>query len=176
MIRSRRRAAAASALAAVACLGASVEQVPPGKVFRPIVRGLHGAVAAGNPMTVEAGLRLLRAGGNAVDAGVAATFAAAVTEFSHFGMGGEASILIYMQKSDKVWAVNADGPAPNLATPEYFIQKGNRVPPSTGYLAATVPAVVDGLLLVLREHGTKSFEEVIAPAVDYADGFPMSEF
>jgi gamma-glutamyltranspeptidase/glutathione hydrolase len=137
---------------------------------------MHGAVAAGNPLTVEAGLRLLRAGGNAVDAGVAATFAAAVTEFSHFGMGGEASILIYLQTEDRVIAVNADGPAPMLATPEFFLARGDKVPPPTGILAATVPAVVDGLLLALREHGTKSFEEVIAPAVEYADGFPMSEF
>jgi len=167
-----------SAVAGLALLlaAASVEQVPPGKVFRPIVRGLHGAVAAGNPLTVEAGLRLLRAGGNAVDAGAAATFAAAVTEFSHFGMGGEASILIYLQTDDRVIAVNADGPAPMLATPEFFLARGDKVPPPTGILSATVPAVVDGLLLALREHGTKSFEEVIAPAVEYAGGFPMSEF
>ena len=154
--------------------GASVEQVPPGKVFRPVVRGLHGAVAAGSPMTVEAGMRLLRTGGNAVDAGVAATFAAAVTEFSHFGMGGEASILYYLTEQDRVVAVNADGPAPALADPEEFVKRGGI--PATGILSATVPAVVDGLLLALREHGTKSFAEVIAPAIEYADGFPMSEF
>ena len=163
------------ALATGLLMGASVEQVPPGKVFRPVVRGLHGAVAAGNPMTVEAGLRILRAGGNAVDAGVAATFAAAaVTEFSHFGMGGEASILIYLEKTDRVLAVNADGPAPGLATPEFYQKKGGI--PATGILAATVPAVVDGLLLALREHGTMSFAQVIAPALEYAHGFPMSEF
>ncbi|HEY3176583.1 MAG TPA: gamma-glutamyltransferase family protein [Candidatus Polarisedimenticolia bacterium] len=164
----------AVALAALVALGASVEQVPPGKVFRPVVRGLHGAVAAGNPMTVEAGLRMLRGGGNAVDAGVAATFAAAVTEFSHFGMGGEASILIYLQKPDRVVAVNADGPAPMLATPDLYLEKGGI--PATGILSATVPAAVDGLLLALREHGTLRFEEVIQPAIEYADGFPMSEF
>ena len=122
--------------------GASVEQVPTGKVFRPVVRGMHGAVAAGNPMTVEAGLGLLRSGGNAVDAGVAATFAAAVTEFSHFALGGEASILIYVSKEDRVVAVNADGPAPALADPEEFVKKGGI--PATGILSATVPAVVDG--------------------------------
>jgi gamma-glutamyltranspeptidase / glutathione hydrolase len=171
-----RAAAAGVAVLGLLQMGASVEQLPPGKVFRPIVRGMHGAVAAGNPLTVEAGLRLLRAGGNAVDAGVAATFAAAVIEFSHFGMGGEASILVYDQKNDRVMAVNADGPAPMLATPEFFLKRGDKVPPGAGYLAATVPSVVDGLLLVLREHGTKSYEEVIAPALDYADGFPMSEF
>ncbi|HET6374113.1 MAG TPA: gamma-glutamyltransferase family protein, partial [Candidatus Polarisedimenticolia bacterium] len=148
--------------------------VPPGKVFRPILRGTHGAVAAGSPLAVEAGMRLLRAGGNAVDAGVAATFAAAVTEFSHFGMGGEASILYYLEAKDRVVAVNADGPAPMLATSEFYVQKGGI--PATGILSATVPAAVDGLLLALREDGTKSFAEVIAPAIDYADGFPMSEF
>ena len=176
MKHRQRVVVAGLAVLGVLQLGASVEQLPPGKLFRPIVRGMHGAVAAGNPLTVEAGLRLLRSGGNAVDAGVAATFAAAVTEFSHFAMGGEASILIYKQKEDRVVAVNADGPAPMLATPEFFVKRGDKVPPATGYLAATVPSVVDGLLLALREHGTKSFEEVIAPALEYADGFPMSEF
>ena len=176
MDSSKRSALVCVSLLGVLQMGASVEQLPPGKVFRPIVRGLHGAVAAGNPLTVEAGLRLLRTGGTAVDAGVAATFAAAVTEFSHFGMGGEASILIYKQKEDQVIAVNADGPAPMAATPEFFTRRGDKVPPSTGYLAATVPAVVDGLLLALREHGTRSFGDVIAPAIEYADGFPMSEF
>src|SRR5215475_9790835 len=176
MDQSRRMAAVCLAFLAILQMGASVEQLPPGKVFRPIARGMHGAAAAGNPLTVEAALRILRAGGNATDAGVAATFAAAVTEFSHFAMGGEASILIYERKQDKVVAVNADGPAPMLATPEFFLKRGDKVPPSAGYLAATVPSVVDGLLLALREHGTKSFEETIAPAIEYADGFPMSEF
>ncbi|MGH9866595.1 MAG: gamma-glutamyltransferase family protein [Candidatus Polarisedimenticolia bacterium] len=189
----------------VACLaltvvGASVEHVPPGKVFRPVLRGTHGAVAAGNPLTVDAGMRLLRAGGNAVDAGVAATFAAAVLEFSHFGMGGEASILYYLESTKKVVAVDADGPAPREATAEYFLKasiprsstapgdsQASRTapakpagpppaPPATGILAATVPAVVDGLLLALREDGTRSFEEVIAPAIEHADGFPMGDF
>ncbi len=162
------------ACAAILLGAGSVEQVPPGKVFRPIVRGVRGAVAAGGPLAVEAGLALLRAGGSAVDAGVAATFAAAVTEFSHFGMGGEASILVYLQAEDRVVSVNADGPAPRLADPEFFVKRGGI--PDTGVLAATVPAAVDGLLLVLAEHGTRSFEEVVAPAIQYADGFPMGEF
>ncbi len=92
-VRSRLLVAAAAA----AALSASVEDVPPGKVFRPVVRGMHGVVAAGSPLAVEAGLRLLRSGGNAVDAGVAATFAAAVTEFSHFALGGEGSFIYYME-------------------------------------------------------------------------------
>ncbi len=141
--------------------------------FRPVVRGLRGAVAAGGPLAVEAGMRTLRAGGNAVDAGVAATFAAAVTEFSHFGLGAEASILYYLEASDRVVAVNADGPAPMLATPERFA--GQKVLPGTGILAATVPSVVDGLLLALREDGSMSFEQVIAPAIEHADGFPVGE-
>lgn len=177
-----RRRAAIAFVSVFALTGASVEQVPPGKVFRPVVRGLRGVVAAGHPLTVEAGLRMLRAGGNAVDAGAAATFAAAVLEFSHFGMGGEASILYYLEREKKVLAVNADGPAPALATPEAFLQDlpagqpPPPAPPATGVKAAVVPAVVDGLLLALRQHGTVSFEQAIAPAIEHADGFPMGEF
>ncbi len=188
---------AVTGLAVLHAWPASVEHVPPGKVFRPVLRGTHGAVAAGNPLTVDAGMRILRSGGNAVDAGVAATFAAAVLEFSHFGMGGEASVLYYLQGPRRVVAVNADGPAPQAATAEHFLtakrppsstapgdapQPADKTsgppiaPPATGILAATVPAVVDGLLLALRDDGTKSFEEVIAPAIEHADGFPMGEF
>jgi len=169
---------AVAALAATA-LSASVEQVPPGRVFRPVVRGTHGVVAAGSPLAVEAGLRLLRSGGNAVDAGVAATFAAAVTEFSHFALGGEGSFIYYMQDGGEMVVVNADGTAPALATPEFFLDPANQDGltgiPTTGVLAATAPAVVDGLLLALERHGTRDFAEVIAPAIEYADGFPMYE-
>ena len=83
--------------------------------MRQAVRGTHGAVAAGSEYATEAGMRTYYRGGNAVDAGVASMFAASVTEFSHFGMGGEAPILI-RTKAGKVYSIAGVGTMPKLAT------------------------------------------------------------
>src|ERR1700722_1481062 len=82
-------------------------------------RGTKGALASGSDYAEEAGMRTFFHGGNAVDAGVAAMFAASVSEFSHFGMGGEAPILI-RTKAGKVYAIAGAGPMPKLATAKMF--------------------------------------------------------
>ena len=79
--------------------------------FRPVVRGKRGVVAGGQPLSVEAGLRILQRGGNAVDAGVATILAASVIEFSHFSFGGEVPILIKL-KDQKVVVIEGMGQAP----------------------------------------------------------------
>src|SRR5262249_41743876 len=84
-------------------------------------RGTKGALASGSEYADEAGMRIYFHGGNAVDAGVAAMFAASVAEFSHFGMGGEAPILI-RTKAGKVYSIAGVGPMPKLATPKFFLE------------------------------------------------------
>src|SRR5712692_6400895 len=84
---------------------------PGADTFRPVVRGKRGAVAAGNPLSAEAGMRLLQRGGNAVDAGCAAILAASVIEFSHFTFGGEVPIIIKPKNGDPV-VINGQGTAP----------------------------------------------------------------
>ena len=142
--------------------------------MRPEITGQRGIVAGGRHYSVAAGTRVLQQGGNAVDAGVAAVFAASVCEISHFGFGGEVPILIYDAKSKRVVVVNGQGPAPKAASPALFVAKGKIDP--NGPLAATVPAVLDALALALSEFGTMSLEQVMAPAIELADGFPMYEF
>jgi gamma-glutamyltranspeptidase/glutathione hydrolase len=83
--------------------------------FRPVVRGRRGVVAGGHPLSVEAGMRTLQHGGNAVDAGVATILAASVIEFSHFSFGGEVPILIKLKGRD-VAVVEGMGTAPAKAT------------------------------------------------------------
>jgi len=117
---------------------------------------------------------MLQMGGNAVDAGVAAVFAASVVEISHFGFGGECPLMIYDAKTRKVVVVNGQGPAPKAATPEIFQAKGKV--DANGPLAATVPAVLDSLAIALSRYGTMRLEQVMAPAIEYADGFPMYAF
>jgi len=158
--------------------------------FRPVVRGRRGAISAGSPLAAEAGMRMLQSGGNAVDAGVASILAASVIEFSHFGFGGEVAILIKMG-SGQVVAINGQGTAPQLATREFFIQRArqqqtgaavsggedadNIFIPSTGPLAATVPAVLDACITALDLYGSKTLAEVMQPAIELADGFPIDE-
>ena len=155
---------------------------------REAVRGTHGAVAAGSEFATEAGMRIYYKGGNAVDVGIATMFAASVTEFSHFGLGGEAPILI-RTKDGKVYAIAGVGTMPKLATAEMFRKRrlmpgevmetdpgGLRgVIPVAGLMPALVPGMVDAGLLALREFGTKSFNDVIASAIDLADGFAIDQ-
>jgi gamma-glutamyltranspeptidase/glutathione hydrolase len=122
----------------------------------------------------DAGARLITSGGNAVDAGVASIFAAAVVEISHFGLGGEAPIIIYSARDRRVAVINGQGPAPKAATPQVFA--GRAAIPGNGPLGATIPAVVDAAALALERYGTRSLGDVLAPAIELADGFPMYEF
>jgi gamma-glutamyltranspeptidase/glutathione hydrolase len=119
-------------------------------------------------------MRMLARGGNAVDAGVAATFAAAVTEISHFGLGGEVPILLYLADRKEIVVINGQGSAPAAASIEVF--RRLRGIPSSGPMAGTVPAVLDALCLALAEFGTMSLAETLAPAIELADGFPWYEF
>jgi gamma-glutamyltranspeptidase/glutathione hydrolase len=140
-------------------------------------------VGAANNFEVEAGFRILTQGGNAVDAGVAAILAAAVTEQARFGIGGEVPILIKMSGKPAV-AISGVGVAPGKATPEFYRnrkpepwEEAGRMPPipSQGILATTIPGVFDGLILALSQFGTMSFAQVAAPAIEYAEGFPIGE-
>src|SRR2546425_9074060 len=106
-----------------------------GDTFRPVVRGRRGVVAGGHPLSVEAGMRILQHGGNAVDAGVATILAASVIEFSHFSFGGEVPILIKLKGKD-VAVVEGMGQAPLKATREFFI---NRAKGKSSESASTAP-------------------------------------
>lgn len=145
-----------------------------GETLRPEIVGSFGIVAAGRHYSVAAGMRMLMAGGNATDAGVAAVFAASVCEISHFGFGGEAPTIIFDAKTAKVSAINGQGCAPGLATPAYFAAEG--IIPGNGPNGGTIPAVVDAMSRALQLNGTKSLHEVMQPAIELADGFIMYNF
>ena len=120
--------------------------------LRSEVRATNGVVASGRTFSAEAGARILSAGGNAIDAGVATVFAAAVVEISHFGLGGEAPIIIYSAKANRVVVINGQGSAPKAATPAMFA--GQTAVPGNGPNGATIPAVVDAAALALERFGT----------------------
>ena len=149
----------------------------------PPVRGLKEMVGAANNQEVEAGYRLLMQGGNAVDAGVASTFAATVTEQSRVGLGGEMPLIVKMAGKPPI-VISGVGVAPKKATVEFYktrqaepFEDPKNLPlvPAQGIKSAITPGLVDGLLLALQQYGTKSFAEVIQPALDNADHFPIGE-
>ncbi len=143
---------------------------------RPLVMGRNGVVVSGHHLASDAGLDILKKGGNAVDAGVATVFAQAVTEFDRFGLGGEVPILIYLADQGKVVAINGNGPAPLRASIEWFRERNIEAVPGDCFLPAVVPAVVDSLIVALDEHGTMTLGEVLAPAIELAEsGFGVYE-
>ena len=171
----------ATVVVAIATLGAQQRGQEPTPVailhadtMRPEILGTHGIVAAGRHYSVAAGVRILQQGGNAVDAGVAAVLAASVCEISHFGFGGEAPTMIYDAKAKEIIVINGQGPAPKAATPAMFAAKG--FVPGNGPLGATIPAMLDAMAIALEAKGTMRLEQVIQPAIELADGFPMYAF
>ena len=168
---------AAAILLAASTLGAQEPTAvagPRAETMRPEILGTRGIVAAGRHYSVSAGVRILQQGGNAVDAGVAAVFAASVCEISHFGFGGEAPAIIYDARTREVIVINGQGPAPKAATPDLFKARGSV--PGNGPLGATIPAMLDSMALALEAKGTMRLEQVMQPAIELADGFPMYEF
>src|SRR5437660_1503905 len=125
--------------------------------------GKEGAVAAGGQGAVDAGIEILKAGGNAADAAVATILALSVTDHTQFCFGGEVPILVYDAKEKQVAVIAGMGAAPRLATLEYF-EKIGRIP-LRGLEPAAVPAALDACCTALARFGTKTFEEVAAPAL-----------
>ena len=146
----------------------------------------HGMVASSQPLAAQAGLQVLMQGGNAVDAAVASAAVLNVVEPMSTGIGGDFFAIVYIAKQNKLYALNASGMAPSGATIERLRALGYHHDPHDygpgsgmpeyGILPVTVPGAVWGWQEVLRRFGTRSFKELLAPAIRYArDGVPISE-
>ncbi len=139
---------------------------------KPPLHARHWMAITGKPLAATAGAAIFQQGGNAVDASCA-MLAATCTMFDALSWGGETQALLYHPKLKKVIAINALGVAPTGATPEFFKQKGMKYPPEYGPLAAVTPGTPGGLMTMLAEYGTMSLEQVLAPAIQLADGYPI---
>jgi gamma-glutamyltranspeptidase/glutathione hydrolase len=146
----------------------------------------HGLVATSQPLAAQAGLQILKQGGNAIDAAVATAAALSVVEPMNVGVGGDLFVIVYVAKEHKLYALNASGMAPSGATPERFAALGYHADPANwgpgsgmpqgGILPVTVPGTVWGWEAVLKRFGTMGFKRVLAPAEAYArEGFPVSQ-
>jgi gamma-glutamyltranspeptidase/glutathione hydrolase len=142
------------------------------KTQKPPLHGQHWMAITGKPLAATAGAMMFQRGGNAVDA-ACAMIAATSTMWDVLSWGGETQALVYDPRAKKVVAINGLGIAPTGATPEFFRQRGMEFPPAYGPLAAVTPGTPGGLMLMLAEYGTLSLAEVLGPAIELADGYPI---
>ena len=142
------------------------------RTAKPVLHGRHWVAITGKPLGATAGARTFHQGGNAVDA-ACAMLAATSTMWDVLSWGGETQALIYNPNTRKVIAVNALGVAPTGATAEFFRDQGMDYPPRYGPLAAVTPGTPGGLLTMLAEWGKLSLADVLQPAIEMADGYPI---
>src|SRR5438445_3795226 len=138
--------------------------------------GTRWAVAAGHPLAAEAGARVLAAGGNAIDAGVAAGITLGVVHPDMVSVAGVAPILVHVARAGETFQVSGVGPYPRASSREYFLTRhGGQIPP--GLPRTVVPAAPDAWCTALERWGTMSFADVAAAATEHAArGFPVSAF
>jgi gamma-glutamyltranspeptidase/glutathione hydrolase len=167
-------------LAALAAVTLQAQQLPRGKqdslppkqTQKPPLHGRHWMAVTGKPLGATAGARAFQQGGNAVDA-ACAMLGAVATMWDTLGWGGETQALIYHPGLKKVIGINALGVAPSGATVDYYRSRGYNYPPEYGPLAAVTPGTPGGLLIMLKEYGTLSLAQVLAPAIEMADGYAI---
>jgi len=142
--------------------------------WRPVILSDNGMIASGHALASEAGLRVLRSGGNAVDAAVAAWAVQGLAEPEMTGLGADMFMLVYLAKTGEVKFINGTGVAPMAATVDFYKAKGGM--PDEGVLSVSVPGAVAGAELAAKTYGTKPLAELFAPAAELAErGFPVTE-
>ncbi|HYB97208.1 MAG TPA: gamma-glutamyltransferase [Vicinamibacterales bacterium] len=152
----------------------SISPLAQTSTWRPVVLSDTGMIASGHALASEAGLRILKSGGNAVDAAIAAWAVQGLTEPEMTGIGGDMFMLIYIAKTGEVKFINGTGVAPMAATVDFYKGKGGL--PSDGILSVSVPGAVAGAELAAKTYGTKPLAELMAPAAELAErGFPITE-
>ncbi|MDH3734165.1 MAG: gamma-glutamyltransferase [Gemmatimonadota bacterium] len=139
---------------------------------KPVLHGSHWMAITGKPLGATAGARMFHQGGNAVDA-AAAMLGATSTMWDVLSWGGETQALIYNPNTGKVIGLNALGVAPTGATADHYRDAGHEFPPELGPLAAVTPGTPGGLMTMLAEWGSMSLAEVLAPAIEMTEGYPI---
>ena len=164
-----------ASLVVVALVMTPIAQTPSAqeRSWRPTVVAQHGMVAAGHPLAAEAGMRILKAGGNAIDAAMATWAVQGQVEPGMTGLGADMLVLVYLAKTREVKFINATGFAPAAATIDFYKSKGGI--PDQGPLSISVPGAVGGAAYAVQKYGTKSLSDVFAPAIEIAEqGFPIT--
>ena len=143
---------------------------------RSEVIGQNGMVATSHPLATQIGLDILKQGGTAVDAAIAANIALGLMEPTGNGIGGDLFAIIWDAQSKKLHGLNASGPAPMNLSIDYFEQQGLKKIPAYGPLPVTVPGAVDGWVKLHEKFGKLKFKSLFEPTIEYAEkGFPITE-
>ncbi len=171
MIRRNALLTLCSALAALVVTAAAPVAAQE-RTAKPPLHGRHWMAITGKPLGATAGAKMFERGGNAVDA-ACAMIAATATLWDTLHWGGETQALIWHPREKRVIAINALGVAPTGATVEFFRSRGMKHPPEHGPLAAVTPGTPGGIIVMLAEYGRLSLAEVLAPAIELADGYPI---
>ncbi|MDZ7777667.1 MAG: gamma-glutamyltransferase [Bacteroidales bacterium] len=136
----------------------------------------HGMVATSQPLATQIGLDILKSGGNAIDAAIAANAALGLMEPTGNGMGGDLFAIVWDAESQKLHGLNASGRSPHDLTLDYFKENNIEKIPALGPLPVTVPGCVDGWYELHEKFGRKSMKEIFTPTIKYArEGFPVSK-
>jgi gamma-glutamyltranspeptidase / glutathione hydrolase len=143
---------------------------------RSVVMARDGMVASSQSLAVEAGVSVLKKGGNAIDAAIATALTLGVVEPMSTGIGGDAFFLYRRAADGRIYGVNGSGRCPRGLTLEELRRRGVRGIPQSGLASVTVPGAVDAFVEVQQRHGNLTLAEVLEPAIHYAsEGFPVSE-
>jgi gamma-glutamyltranspeptidase/glutathione hydrolase len=146
----------------------------PGRRSNIVAR--NGLVATSQPLAAQAGLEVLQAGGNAVDAAIATVATLCVVEPCSTGLGGDAFALIWMADEEKLVGINASGPAPQGLSADLIREQGHHKMPALGPLAVTIPGSLRGWQLALERYGTMGLDSLLARPIAHArDGYPVSQ-
>jgi gamma-glutamyltranspeptidase/glutathione hydrolase len=136
----------------------------------------HGMAATSQPLATQIALDILKAGGSAVDAAIAANAALGLMEPTGSGIGGDLFAIVWDADQKELTGLNASGRAPQAMTLEYFQDRGIEQIPKFGPLPVSVPGAVDGWFELHGRYGRLAMQEILAPAIRYGrEGFPVSE-
>jgi gamma-glutamyltranspeptidase/glutathione hydrolase len=136
----------------------------------------NGMVATSHPLATQIGIDILKDGGNAIDAAIAANAAIGLMEPTGNGIGGDLFAIIWVEKDKKLYGLNASGRSPKNLTLDYFKENNMTQIPAYGPLPVSVPGCVDGWFEMHKRFGKISMEDILNPAINYAEnGFPVTE-
>ena len=143
---------------------------------RSEVLGQNGMVATSHPLATQIGIDILKSGGNAIDAAIAANAALGLMEPTSNGIGGDLFAIVWYEKDKKLYGLNASGRSPKNLKIEYFKSKDLKSIPPYGPLPVSVPGCVDGWFSLNKRFGKKQMKELLTPTIKYAEnGFPITE-
>tara|TARA_R110000737_G_scaffold340579_1_gene363583 strand:- start:1093 stop:2745 length:1653 start_codon:yes stop_codon:yes gene_type:complete len=149
-----------------------------GEIFttRSEILAQNGMAATSQPLATQVALDILKKGGSAIDAAIAANAVLGLVEPASCGIGGDVFAIVWSAEEQKLYGLNGSGRAPQSLTIDYFMEKGLKYVPLYGPLPVSVPGCVDGWFKLHEKFGRLSMEDILQPAIDYGNnGFPVSE-